>query len=199
VFTRWGERAGAVWAKRRTTEREPDLPGRPAAAERHPIPGLDPAGCTPQRGVPGAWSDRLPHFRLEFRPSHGEEIQSEFFVDRANARPAIAALRELGPELDPILQVCELRTVAADELWLSPQRRRDTLAIHFTWRRDQAAVERALQSVEHALRPLGATPHWGKLFLTRPRPERLPDFCRLADRLDPRGALRNAWLAPSFP
>jgi xylitol oxidase len=197
VFTRWGERAGAIWAKRRTTEPEADLPGRPASGERHPIPGDDPTSCTPQLGVPGAWAARLPHFRLEFTPSHGEEIQSELFVDRAHAVEAIAAVRELGPELDPILQVSELRTIAADELWLSPQYRRDTLAIHFTWRRDQAAVERALERVEGALAPLGATPHWGKLFLRAPRPERLPDFCLLTDRLDPRKAFRNAWLADS--
>jgi alditol oxidase len=197
VFTRWGECAGAIWAKRRTDEPEAELPGRPADGERHPIPGVDAASCTPQLGVPGAWSDRLPHFRLEFTPSHGEEIQSEFFVDRADAREAIEAVRALGPELAPILQVSELRTVAADELWLSPQHRRDTLALHFTWRRDQAAVERALRVVEAALAPFGATPHWGKLFLTRPRPERLPDFCRLANTLDPREAFRNDWLAVS--
>jgi len=197
VFTRWGERAGAIWGKRRVDEPEPQLPGRPADGERHPIPGVDPASCTPQLGVPGAWSDRLPHFRLEFTPSHGEEIQSEFFVDRAHARDAVEAVRALGPELDSILQVSELRTVAADELWLSPQHRRDTLALHFTWRRDQAAVERAVARVEAVLLPLGASPHWGKVFLTPPRPERLPDFCRLANTLDPRGAFRNDWLAVS--
>jgi xylitol oxidase len=197
VFTRWGERAGAIWAKRRTTEPEADLPGLPATGERHPIPGVDPASCTPQLGLPGAWAARLPHFRLEFTPSHGEEIQSELFVDRSRAAEAIAAMRELGPRLDPILQVSELRAIAADELWLSPQYRRDTLALHFTWQRDQPAVERALEDVEAALAPLGATPHWGKLFLTPPRPERLPDFCLLADRLDPRKAFHNAWLAVS--
>jgi xylitol oxidase len=197
VFTRWDQRAGAIWAKRRIDEPEEPLPGRPADGERHPIPGVDPASCTPQLGVPGAWSDRLPHFRLEFTPSHGEEIQSEFFVDRTHAREAVEAVRALGPQLAPVLQVSELRTIAADELWLSPQHRRDTLALHFTWRRDQAAVERVLQDVEAALAPLGATPHWGKLFLTPPRPERRGDFCRLADTLDPRGAFRNAWLADS--
>jgi alditol oxidase len=195
VFTLWGERAGAIWVKRRLGDPEPDVPGRPAGGQRHPIPGEDPAACTPQLGVPGAWSARLPHFRLEFTPSHGEEIQSEFFVDRAQAAGAIRAVRELGPQLEPILQVSELRTVAADRLWLSPQHGRDTLAIHFTWRRDQPAVERALRSLEAALAPLGATPHWGKLFLAPPRPKLLPEFCQMANRLDPRQAFRNPWLA----
>jgi xylitol oxidase len=197
VFTRWGDTVETAWVKRRTSEPEPDLPGRPATREQHPIPGMDPASCTPQLGVPGPWAARLPHFRLEFTPSHGEEIQSEYFVSRSQARAAIDAVRGLGPELRAVLQVSELRTVAADRLWLSPQYGRDTLAIHFTWRRDQAAVERALERVEAALAPFGATPHWGKLFLTPPRPERLPEFCSLADRLDPRRAFRNAWLQVS--
>jgi xylitol oxidase len=196
AFTRW-DVVDTLWVKRRVDEPLPELPGRPATVELHPIPGLDATGCTPQLGVPGPWSGRLPHFRLEFTPSHGEEIQSEYFVARERAAEAIAAMREVGPDVRGVLQVSELRTVAADELWLSPQHHRATLAIHFTWRRDQPAVERALREVEAALMPLGATPHWGKLFLTPPAPERAEDFRALARRLDYRGAFRNAWLADS--
>jgi xylitol oxidase len=196
AFTRW-DVVDTLWVKRRVDEPLPELPGRPATVELHPIPGLDATGCTPQLGVPGPWSGRLPHFRLEFTPSHGEEIQSEYFVARERAAEAIAAMREVGPDVRGVLQVSELRTVAADELWLSPQHHRATLAIHFTWRRDQPAVERALREVEAALMPLGATPHWGKLFLTPPAPERADDFRALARRLDYRGAFRNAWLADS--
>jgi alditol oxidase len=196
AFTRW-DAIDSLWVKRRLDEPVPDLPGRPAQTELHPIPGLDATGSTPQLGVPGPWSGRLPHFRLEVTPSHGEEIQSEYFVARERAAEAIAAMREAGPALRDVLQVCELRTVAADELWLSPQHRRATLGVHFTWRRDQPAVEGALREVEAALLPLGATPHWGKLFLTPPAPERADDFRALARRLDPRGAFRNAWLADS--
>jgi alditol oxidase len=195
AFTRWGDAVEMVWVKRRLDEPVPELPGRPARTEHHPIPGLDATGCTAQRGVPGAWSDRLPHFRLEFTPSHGEEIQSEYFVDRDRASEAIAAMRAAGPSVRGVLQVSELRTMAADELWLSPQHRRPTLGVHFTWKRDPPAVERALAEVEAALLPLGATPHWGKFFLTPPRPERLGDFRALAGRLDPRHAFRSRWLA----
>jgi len=95
--------------------------------------------------------------------------------------------------------VCELRTIAADELWLSPQCGQDTFAIHFTWRRDQAGVERALAHVEEALLPLGALPHWGKLFLAQPRHERIGDFVALQRRYDPRGVFRNAWLDRFLP
>jgi alditol oxidase len=154
--------------------------------------------CSAQRGVSGPWWDRLPHFRFGFQPSSGEELQSEFHVPRRRARAAIEAVRALGDAIRPVLQVSELRTVAADTLWMSPQHGTDTLAVHFTWTKEPEAVRRALAEVEAALLPLGARPHWGKLFLAdaatiAPRYERHADFLTLAGRLDPRGAFRNAW------
>jgi xylitol oxidase len=197
VFTRWGERVDQVWVKSRG---EPELAGAtPATVERHPILGVDPVNCTAQLGVPGPWWDRLPHFRMGFTPSAGEEIQSEYLVPRDRAVEAIEALRALAPAIQPLLQVSELRTIAADRLWMSPQYERDTLGIHFTWVRDAARVSRVLRDVEAALAPLDARPHWGKLFLA-PAGERYPrraDFAALAERLDPRGAFRNAWLETS--
>lgn len=204
VFTDWGETAGQVWVKSRFTGgpevvREQLFGAVAAAVERHPIPGADPAACTPQLGVPGAWSDRLPHFRMGFTPSHGEELQSEYFVARAHAA-AIEAVRALSDRVRPVLQVSEIRTVAADRLWMSPHHGRDSAALHFTWRRDPVAVDRVLADVEAALAPYEARPHWGKRFLAgaaviAERYQRLPDFARLAGRMDPRGAFRNEWLA----
>jgi xylitol oxidase len=194
VFTRWGEDAGRLWVKSREASEPAERFGAvPATSEQHPVPGLDPVNCTPQHGVPGLWSDRLPHFRMGFTPSNGEEIQSEYLLPRRHAVAAISALRGLSDAIRPLLQVCELRTVAADSLWMSPQHGRHTLGVHFTWVRDQAAVERALVSVEAALRPFDARPHWGKLFLAPGSLERREDFLRLVSRLDPRGAFRNAW------
>ena len=196
--------ADQVWIKSRVTgesERIRDelFGARPATEERHPILGLDPVNCTPQLGRPGLWSDRLPTFRMGFTPSNGEEIQSEYLIPRDRAVPAIEAARALAGSIRPMLQVCEIRTMAADRLWLSPQYARDTIGIHFTWKREQQAVERVLADVETALAPFAPRPHWGKLFLSRaadivPVYERLPDFIRLAERLDPRGAFRNRWL-----
>jgi xylitol oxidase len=204
VFTRWGQDIDQVWVKSRATA-DPehvvgDLFGAVAATvDRHPILGLDPVNCTPQLGVPGAWSDRLPHFRMGFTPSNGDELQSEYHLPRRHAVAAIEAMRGAADTIRPLLQVTELRTIAADPLWLSPQYEQDTLAIHFTWAPEQEAVERALVDVEDALAPFGARPHWGKVFRARaatiaPLYARLPDFTALAQRLDPRGAFRNAWL-----
>ena len=198
VFTLWGETADQVWVKSRG-EPPAELPGaRPAEADVHPL-GLDPVHATRQLGVPGAWSDRLPHFRMEFTPSAGEEIQSEYLVPRERAAAAIDAVRRLGDALRPALQIAEIRTVAADELWLSPQYGRDTIGLHFTWRREPETVTRLAGALEVALAPFDARPHWGKVFLAgaatiADRYERLPDFRQLAERLDPRGAFRNDWL-----
>jgi alditol oxidase len=200
VFTRWGEAVDQVWLKRRDTAAPGELFGaRPATEDRHPILGNDPVNATAQLGRPGPWSERLPHFRLEFTPSNGEELQSEHHVARRHAAAAIDAVRAVAPGFRDLVLVSELRTVAADRLWLSPQYEADTLGIHFTWVRDPQAVGDALQRVEAALAPFAPRPHWGKLFLTgrdelAARYPRLRDFVALAERLDPRGAFRNAWL-----
>jgi xylitol oxidase len=199
VFTRWGESVDQVWIKRLVTE-EPervrdDLFGACAATvDRHPILGHETVNVTPQLGVAGLWSDRLPHFRMGFTPSSGDELQSEYFVAREHGPAAIAALRGVADRVRPLLLVSEVRTVAADELWLSPQYGQDTVALHFTWKLDPAGVGDALRHVEAALAPFAPRPHWGKVFHTAGRYERLPDFLALRERLDPRGAFRNAWL-----
>jgi xylitol oxidase len=204
LFSRWTGTVDQVWVKSRVTERPEQVRGDllgavPATADRHPILGIDPVNCTPQLGVPGPWSDRLPHFRMGFTPSSGQELQSEYHVPRRHAVPALQALLGLGDRIRPVLQVSELRTVAADRLWMSPQHGQDTMAVHFTWLPDLAAVEAVLVEVEAALDPFEARPHWGKVFLADAatmarRYPRLPDFAALAGRLDPRGVFTNAWL-----
>jgi D-arabinono-1,4-lactone oxidase. len=127
-------------------------------------------------------------------PSAGDEIQSEYLIDRRHGPAAIEAILRIGDRIRPLLYISEIRTIAADDLWMSPEHGRDTVGIHFTWKRDQDAVERMLVEVQRALEPFAPRPHWGKLFLSAPRYERLPDFVALLDRLDPRGAFRNDWL-----
>jgi xylitol oxidase len=150
-------------------------------------------------GTFGPSWDRLPHFRLAAVPSVGEELQSEYFVPRATAREALAALRDLGEAIDPALHVTELRTVAADDLWLSPAAGADVLAIGFTWRDAPDLVLPLLPRIEERLLPLGARPHWAKLFAARAadlqdRYTGWRDFAALRDRVDPDRVFGNAFL-----
>jgi xylitol oxidase len=154
---------------------------------------------TQQLGVPGPWFERLPHFRLEFTPSSGDELQSEYFVAKDDALAALAAVAEVRDVVAPVLQVGEIRAVAADELWLSPAYGRPTVAFHFTWIGDTAAALPAVRAVEQALAPFGARPHWGKVFAVaaetvRVLHPRLADSRRLAAEFDPRGVFRNAFV-----
>jgi xylitol oxidase len=165
----------------------------------HPVLGGDPVNCTEQLGIVGPWSERLPHFRSGFTPSSGEELQSEFFVAREDAVAAVQALRALGETIAPLLLVCELRSIAADSLWLSPHYERDSASIHFTWRRRPAQVEPIVREIETILSPFGARPHWGKVFAAdagtiAPLYPRMADFRTLRDRLDPAGVFVNDWM-----
>jgi xylitol oxidase len=201
LFTDWrAARFTQVWLKQLDGAPAPDLPWTgPATGPMHPVPGVDPVHCTPQDGEPGPWHERLPHFRPEFVPSSGEELQSEYLVPRAHALAALDALASLRTVIAPVLQICEVRTVAADRLWLSPAYGRDTVALHFTWIKDPAAVTPVLGRIEDALAPYEARPHWGKVFTTDPARvrglyPRTADFQALAAAADPAGKFGNAFL-----
>jgi xylitol oxidase len=158
-----------IWVKSRSDGEPADgqeWGARRADAPQHPINGADPSAATVQLGVAGSWHERLPHFRAEFTPSVGHEQQSEYLLPRKHGPAALLALR--GIDLRPALAVCEVRTVAADELWLSPCHGRDTIAFHFTWVDDDELVHGAVTAVERALAPFDARPHWGKVFAMDP-------------------------------
>jgi xylitol oxidase len=203
LFTLWGEDVDMVWVKARTDQGgapDGDLFGAvPAGVDRNPVVGLDPTPCTPQLGRPGLWSDRLPHFRMGFTPSAGDELQSEYLLPSGSAVVALEAVRSLAERIRPLLLACEIRTVAADRLWMSTAYGQDSVALHFTWEPAAAAVADVLVDLERVLSPFAARPHWGKVFRAdaaaiAPLYERHADFVRLTERLDPRGAFRNAWL-----
>lgn len=200
VFTGWtGSTVGSVWLKSRIGSSKPpaSLYGAlPQRTDLHPLDGVPATNTTPQGGVPGPWIDRLPHFRLEFTPSNGDEIQSEYLVPRAHAVAAIEAVRALSPRLAPHLHVSELRTMAADSFWLSGASETEALGIHFTWKFEPDAVLGLIPLVEEALAPFAARPHWGKVFSAPPQHlyPRLPDFVALAEAMDPTGKFRNEFL-----
>jgi alditol oxidase len=193
-----------LWVKSRLDDGQPEsmpteLFGAKAATEKmHVTRGNDPVHCTPQLGIPGPWYERLPHFLLEFTPSSGAEIQSEYLLDRRYASSAIEALRRLGHAIAPLVKSAEIRTVAADALWLSPAYERDVFAVHFTWQPDAAAVTALVETIESALQPFQPRPHWAKVFgeghqWSELYP-RLADFRQLVEAYDPRGIFRNPYL-----
>ncbi|BDZ42231.1 xylitol oxidase [Paraoerskovia sediminicola] len=215
LFTSWGPdgvdqvwRKTAVPAGSAATEFPRSYLDAPAATEAmHPLPGVDATACTGQLGVPGPWNERLPHFRLDFTPSNGEELQTEYLVPRRHAVAAIDAVRALAPQVQPLLQITEIRTIAADDLWMSSTSGEDGhegfIGIHFTWKKLQPEVEALLPTIEAALAPCGARPHWGKLFDDSPSAlgrvaaayPRFGDFAALAERYDPEQRFRGGFVA----
>ncbi len=203
LFTDWSGDSVQAWVKRRLAGPEDDtVPGDFFGALRDLGPPrlVDaPADNLTVHGVPGPWSERLPHFRLDATPSNGDEIQSEYFVDRRDAAAALDAVRHLTRLVTPLLLVSEIRTTAADRLWLSGSYDRETLGIHFTWRRLPDQVDAAVREVEAALAPFGARPHWGKVSQVQasqlePLYPRLGDARALFERLDPEGRFSNTRL-----
>jgi xylitol oxidase len=201
LFTSWRRPVfEQVWVKHRVDAGPLDFGWAPPAdGPMHPVPGMPAVNCTEQLGVPGPWHERLPHFRAEFTPSSGDELQSEYLLPRGSAVEALHALAAVREEIAPVLQISEVRTVAGDGQWLSPSYDRDSVALHFTWVDDTAAVLPVIGRVEEALAPFDPRPHWGKVFtvpgaLLRGRYARHAEFAALAAELDPRGAFRNAFV-----
>lgn len=206
LFTDWKASSfNQVWLKHRATDGTADGMGPEffgavrASGSVHPVAGFPAENCSEQMGVPGPWFERLPHFRMEFTPSAGEELQSEYFVPRSFAYEALCAIDRLREHISPLLYISEVRMIARDELWMSPCYKQDSVAIHFTWKPDWQAVRQVLPLIEENLSPFAARPHWAKLFTMPPadvqaRYERLPDFRKLLLRCDPEGKFRNDFL-----
>ena len=206
LFTDWQkQRINSVWIKSRVEEGQefhasPEFYGAKLATRNlHPITALSAENCTEQMGVPGPWYERLPHFRMGFTPSAGKELQSEYFVPRQHAVEAILAVEKLHDQVSPSLLITEIRTIAADHLWMSPCYEQDCVTIHFTWKPDWPAVSKLLPVIERELAPFNARPHWGKLFTTSPAQlksiyKKMPEFVELSRRYDPQGKFRNDYL-----
>ena len=206
LFTDWqGRRFNEVWLKSRVQDGklfeapEEFFGAKRATKNLHPIAELSAENCTEQMGVPGPWYERLPHFRMGFTPSAGKELQSEYFVPRPHAIEAVLAVERLRDQVAPHLMISEIRTIAADDLWMSPCYKQPCVTIHFTWKQDWPAVRKLLPVIEKELAPFKARPHWGKLFTTPPAQlhsiyEKLPEFIALSKKYDPQGKFRNEFL-----
>jgi xylitol oxidase len=206
LFTDWkNQNFGQVWVKRRLEEHltftaSPELFGATLAKENvHPISTMSPVNCTEQMGVAGEWFERMPHFKMGFTPSSGEELQSEYFVAYEDGYKALLAINEIRAYITLQLQVSEIRAIAADAFWMSPCYNQKCMAIHFTWKQNWRAVQQILPLIEQQLRPFNTRPHWGKLFTMAPATvmslyKKLPHFQQLCRQYDPQGKFRNAFL-----
>jgi xylitol oxidase len=204
IFTDWQKhRATQVWVKRRVNPgrlRDPYFYGaKPATQNLHPLAGHSAENCTEQMGIPGPWYERLPHFKMNFTPSSGAELQSEYFVPRDKGYAAILAVEELRDQITPHLFITELRTVAADDLWISPCYQRPSMTIHFTWKPEWPEVKKVLPLIEEKLAPFGGRPHWAKLFTMQPASLRaqyakMRDYQALLAQYDPTGKFRNEFI-----
>ncbi|SDD94714.1 xylitol oxidase [Pricia antarctica] len=192
-----------VWVKSRTDRKLKDFGsfyGASAATKKlHPITAMPAENCTDQMGVEGPWYERLPHFKMGFTPSSGKELQSEYFVAKENAAEAYMALVGIKDVIFPQLMISEVRSIAADDYWMSPCYKRDCVTFHFTWKQNWPQVRKILGRIEETLSPFGVLPHWGKMFTLEPatlysRHKKMDDFVLLAKKYDPKGKFRNSFL-----
>jgi len=205
LFTDWQtDSINEVWIKSRVDASNNIPPqeffgAKLATKNLHPIAELSAENCTDQMGVPGPWYERMPHFKMGFTPSSGKELQAEYFIPRKNAVEAMLAVTRLSKQIGPHLFISEIRTIAADNLWMSPNRNQDSVAIHFTLKQEIPEVSRLLPLIEKELEPFNVRPHWGKLFTISAkqlasRYEKMADFKKLVATYDPNGKFRNDFL-----
>lgn len=204
LFTDWrNKNVSEVWVKSKAEDMKevaPEFYGAKLATKNlHPIEALDPVNCTDQMGVEGPWYERMPHFKMGFTPSSGKELQSEYFVAFEHAYEGFMAIEKLNEKVAPHLFITEVRTIAADELPMSPFYKKTCVAFHFTWKQEVEAVIALLPEIEEALAPFAPRPHWGKIFTLKPavlqsRIEKLADFKKIMEKHDPEGKFRNEFI-----
>ncbi|HEX8037696.1 MAG TPA: FAD-binding protein [Chryseosolibacter sp.] len=205
LFTDWSNaNVNEVWVKSLADagdkNAETEFYGaRPAEKNMHPVESQSAESCTPQMGVAGPWFERLPHFKMGFTPSTGRELQSEYFVPLEHGYEAMMAVESLHEKITPHLFISEIRTIDADDLWMSPCYKKPCVTIHTTWKPEWDQVMDLLPQMEAQLAPFNPRPHWGKLFTIAPsilqqRIERLADFKGLVNQHDPKGKFRNEFL-----
>ena len=206
LFTDWkNKNINQVWIKSKVEGNEPvaiapEFHGAKAATKNmHPLEDLSAENCTEQMGVPGPWYERMPHFRMGFTPSSGKELQSEYFISFENAYDGLIAIEKLNDKVSPHLFITEIRTIAADQLWMSPFYKKTCVAFHFTWKQEWEEVQKLLPLIEEALAPYNPRPHWAKLFTLKPavlqsRIALLNDFKTMMAKYDPDSKFRNDFI-----
>jgi xylitol oxidase len=207
LFTDWkNKNINEVWIKSRvedgvSAEAPAELFGAKLATRNmHPVEDQSAENVTDQMGIPGPWFERMPHFKMGFKPSTGKELQSEYFVPIEHGYEAMMAVEKLHEKISPHLFISEIRTIKADNFWMSPCYKKDCVAIHTTWKQEVDTVNNLLPLLEEQLAPFNPRPHWAKLFTMPPsvlqsRIEKLADFKQLVSQYDPNGKFRNEFLS----
>ena len=204
LFTNWNNKnINEVWIKSKAegdSAIAPDFFGAKAATQNmHPVEDQSAENCTEQMGVPGLWYERMPHFKMGFKPSTGKELQAEYFVPIEHAYEAIMAMESLHEKTTPHMFISEIRTINADDFWMSPCYKQTCIALHTTWKQETEEVMKLLPQVEEKLAPFNPRPHWAKLFTMPPavlqsKYQKLNDFRQLAKQYDPNGKFQNEFL-----
>ena len=156
LFTDWQrQRINEVWLKIRMDRgMKFDAPAEFYGATRatknlHPIADLGARTAPSKMGVPGAWYERLPHFRMGFTPSAGKELQSEYFVPREHAVDAIPSLDQR--QWTRLSHYPFTGNPYDRRFWMIPDEycyQRASVTIHFTWKPEWPAVSKLLPVIE---------------------------------------------------
>ena len=204
LFTDWkNKNINEVWIKKRdedTAAAAPELFGAKLATQNiHPVEAESAENVTDQMDISGPWYERMPHFKMGFKPSVGKELQSEYFVPIEHAYDALMAMEKLHEKITPHLFISEIRTINADNFWMSPCYKQTCVALHTTWKQEVQTVMNLLPLIEEQLAPFNAKPHWAKLFTISPsvlqsRYQKLADFKQLVSQYDPGAKFRNEFL-----
>jgi xylitol oxidase len=206
LFTNWSAPAiNEVWVKKiadaalqGATEAE-FFGAKASEVDLHPVETQSAETVTTQRGIPGPWYERLPHFKMGFKPSTGKELQSEFFIDKSQAAAAMETMQGLGATISPHLFISEIRTIRADDFWMSPAYKKDCVAIHTTWHQTEQVEKEFIPMVQNALSKYEPAPHWAKLAVADKAAieksyPKLAEFRQLCNRFDPEKKFRNEYL-----
>lgn len=176
--------------------------------------GVHQAVCSVGRAVPAAvpginrlsarvWGDRTfsDASHRVFATARGVRFRElEYAVPLDRLPEAFAAVRSLVEESGWRIEFpIEVRTAAADDLWLSTAHGRASgyIAVHRYVRTDPTEY---FAAVEEVLAPFGGRPHWGKMHTLdaarlRTLYPRFDDFVALRDRLDPHRTFGNRYLS----
>ncbi len=203
--TRWQDNLVNLVLKRRKLENGEPIPVEPSFLESTLIGTELFANYAMDRitfrenGVAGPWYERLPFFNIRGEIMGENERQSEYFVHRDDAIDALTAVSALSDQMASFIKITEIRTMAADNIWLSPAYEQDSVGIHFSWLPDHQALDQFLPVLEKALAPFNPRPHWGKMFTlpaeaVRKCYPKIQKFESLVAEFDPEGKFKNDYL-----